>query len=75
MPQVEGGYISLDGNSTSTNGIGGAIYQSTTEPTGPPSVFESVKRAIGQVVGTNGAQDTDDLLTNSGRQATIVGSR
>ncbi|CAD7015202.1 unnamed protein product [Ceratitis capitata] len=81
MPQVEGGYTALD--SANTNGhvgsSGGAIYQSTTEPTGPQSVFESMKRAIGQVVGTSGngtAQDTDDLLAASnGRQAMVVGTR
>ncbi|XP_020717678.1 protein NDRG3 isoform X3 [Ceratitis capitata] len=80
MPQVEGGYTALD--SANTNGhvgsSGGAIYQSTTEPTGPQSVFESMKRAIGQVVGTSGngtAQDTDDLLAASnGRQAMVVGT-
>ncbi|XP_054740988.1 protein NDRG3 isoform X3 [Anastrepha obliqua] len=78
MPQAEGGYTALDSAGTNGHdGSGGAIYQSTTEPTGPHSVFESVKRAIGQVVGnTNGsAQDTDDLLTaTNGRQAIIVGS-
>ncbi|XP_053963789.1 protein NDRG3 isoform X2 [Anastrepha ludens] len=79
MPQAEGGYTALDSAGTNGHdGSGGAIYQSTTEPTGPHSVFESVKRAIGQVVGNaNGsAQDTDDLLTaTNGRQAIIVGSR
>lgn len=79
MPQSEGGYTALDSAGTNGHdGSGGAIYQSTTEPTGPHSVFESMKRAIGQVVGTtNGSsQDTDDLLTTTnGRQATIVGSR
>uniref|UniRef100_A0A0K8UHB2 Protein NDRG3 n=1 Tax=Bactrocera latifrons TaxID=174628 RepID=A0A0K8UHB2_BACLA len=79
MPQSEGGYTALDSAGTNgQDGSGGAIYQSTTEPTGPHSVFESMKRAIGQVVGTtNGSsQDTDDLLTTTnGRQATIVGSR
>ncbi|XP_053963790.1 protein NDRG3 isoform X3 [Anastrepha ludens] len=78
MPQAEGGYTALDSAGTNGHdGSGGAIYQSTTEPTGPHSVFESVKRAIGQVVGNaNGsAQDTDDLLTaTNGRQAIIVGS-
>lgn len=73
MPQAEGGYISLEGSSANSNGQ--SIYQSTTEPTGPVSVFESVKRAIGQVVGTNNGQDSDDLLNNSGRQPVIIGSR
>ena len=75
MPQSEGGYVSLEGTGANGNGVsGGAIYQSTTEPTGPQSVFESVKRAIGQVVGSNGSQDTDDLITNSS-SAYIVGAR
>ncbi|XP_037805342.1 protein NDRG3 isoform X1 [Lucilia sericata] len=73
MPQAEGGYISLEGSGANNNGQ--SIYQSTTEPTGPVSVFESVKRAIGQVVGTNNGQDSDDLLNNSGRQPVIIGSR
>lgn len=75
MPQAEGGYISLEGSGANNNGQ--SIYQSTTEPTGPVSVFESVKRAIGQVVGTNtNDQDSDDLLNNSGgRQPVIIGSR
>lgn len=96
MPQAEGGYTALD--NAGFNGNGSAIYQSTTEPTGPQSVFETMKRAIGQVVGggtnsggavnvANGAgnaaaagilngQDNDlSLLTNSGRQAVIIGSR
>lgn len=73
MPQAEGGYMSLEGSGANNNGQ--SIYQSTTEPTGPVSVFESVKRAIGQVVGTNNGQDSDDLLNNSGRQPVIIGSR
>ncbi|XP_055858709.1 protein NDRG3 isoform X4 [Episyrphus balteatus] len=70
MPQAEGGYISLGDNPNS------AIYNQTTEPTGPQSMFESVKRAIGQVVGSNGNSggDTDDLLASKGRPM-IVGSR
>lgn len=73
MPQAEGGYVSLEG--TGANNNGQSIYQSTTEPTGPVSVFESVKRAIGQVVGANNAHDSDDLLNNSGRQPVVIGSR
>ncbi|XP_055916335.1 protein NDRG3 isoform X3 [Eupeodes corollae] len=72
MPQADGGYISLGDNPNS------AIYNQTTEPTGPQSMFESVKRAIGQVVGSNGKSaangDTDDLLASKGRPM-IVGSR
>ncbi|KAI9582626.1 hypothetical protein GQX74_011843 [Glossina fuscipes] len=77
MPQpVAGGYISLEGSRRPSNGQ--AIYQSTTEPTGPTSMLESMKRVLGQVVGstTNAAShDTDDLLNNTnGRQAIIISS-
>lgn len=78
MPQpVAGGYISLEGSCRPSNGQ--AIYQSTTEPTGPTSMLESMKRVLGQVVGstTNAvSHDTDDLLNNTnGRQAIIISSR
>uniref|UniRef100_A0A1A9ZNG8 Uncharacterized protein n=1 Tax=Glossina pallidipes TaxID=7398 RepID=A0A1A9ZNG8_GLOPL len=77
MPQpVAGGYISLEGSRRPSNGQ--AIYQSTTEPTGPTSMLESMKRVLGQVVGstTNAvSHDTDDLLNNTnGRQAIIISS-
>ncbi|XP_055374064.1 protein NDRG3 isoform X2 [Condylostylus longicornis] len=76
MPQKsEGGYVSL-GN------VGPkSVYNATTEPNGPPSVFESVKRAIGQVVGNtnnntnnfNGSSmDTALLGIHDGEQPIIV---
>lgn len=66
---------------------GHVIYQSTTEPTAPPSMLDSMKRVFGQVVGsaTNGGSlllgssstpDTDNLLLNGTRSPiSIIGSR
>ncbi|XP_034653383.1 protein NDRG3 isoform X2 [Drosophila subobscura] len=67
MPQAEGGYVSLP----AVNGNGSAIYQSTTEPSAPPSVFESVKRVIGQAIKSSPG-DSEELL-RSERQPVIVG--
>ncbi|XP_002138827.4 protein NDRG3 isoform X2 [Drosophila pseudoobscura] len=67
MPQAEGGYVSLP----AVNGNGSAIYQSTTEPSAPPSVFESVKRVIGQAIKSTPG-DSEELL-RSERQPVIVG--
>lgn len=66
MPQVENGYVSLGNGQTAT------VYNTTTEPTGPQSVFESVKRVIGQAIGNN-TQDTNmSLLGNTKAQPTII---
>ncbi|XP_030369037.1 protein NDRG3 isoform X5 [Scaptodrosophila lebanonensis] len=74
MPQAEGGYISLPNNANSNgNGSGSAIYQSTTEPTAPPSVFESVKRVIGQAMKSTPG-DSEELLRLE-RQAVLVNGR
>lgn len=63
------------------------IYQSTTEPTAaPPSMLESMKRVLGQVVGTasnnssllldSSIHDTDNLLHNNTRPSiSIMSSR
>ncbi|BFG03717.1 protein NDRG3 [Drosophila madeirensis] len=67
MPQAEGGYVSLP----AVNGNGSTIYQSTTEPSAPPSVFESVKRVIGQAIKSSPG-DSEELL-RSERQPVIVG--
>ncbi|XP_017022318.1 protein NDRG3 isoform X5 [Drosophila kikkawai] len=67
MPQSEGGYVSLP----AVNGNGSAIYQSTTEPTAPPSVFESMKRALGQAIKSS-PNDSEELLRTE-RQPVIVG--
>ncbi|EDW02152.1 protein NDRG3 isoform X6 [Drosophila grimshawi] len=69
MPQSEGGYVSLP----ATNGNGSAIYQSTTEPqaASPTSVFESVKRAIGQAIKSSPG-DSDELVRTD-RPAVIIG--
>lgn len=53
MPQVEGGYVSLN---EGTN-----VYNSTTEPTKTKSVLESVKKVIEHAVGKH----EPTLLTNS----------
>uniref|UniRef100_A0A0K8TQA3 Protein ndrg3-like isoform x2 n=1 Tax=Tabanus bromius TaxID=304241 RepID=A0A0K8TQA3_TABBR len=68
MPQAEGGYVSL-GNNPKT------VYNATTEPTGPQSVIETVKRAIGHVVGTSNGQQDVALLNTKGSQPLIIGSR
>lgn len=67
MPQAEGGYVSLNNGPNS-------VYNTTTEPaTGPKSVFESVKRVIGQAIG-NGLED-DGLLIAKGTQPFIISAR
>lgn len=66
MPQMEGGYVSL------TNGPG--VYKSTTEPTGPQTMLESVKRVIGNAIGANGSGDSS-LLPPRGGQPIIVNAR
>lgn len=68
MPQVEGGYVSL------SNGPNATVYKSTTEPTGPQSMLESVKRVIGNAIGANGAGDSS-LLPPRGGQPIIVSAR
>lgn len=66
MPQAEGGYVSLNNGPNS-------VYNTTTEPTGPKSVFESVKRVIGQAMG-NGLED-DGFLISKGSQPFIISAR
>lgn len=67
MPQVEGGYVFLSNNGPHS------VYNSTTEPAGPKSVFESVKRVIGQAIG-NGSND-DTLLISKNNEPIIASSR
>lgn len=72
MPQSEGGYVSLP----AMNGTGSAIYQSTTEPQsaqspGGSSVFESVKRAIGQAIKSSPG-DSEELVRMEQRQTVIT---
>lgn len=50
MPQFEGGYVSLKNGPSS-------VYNSTTEPTGPATMLETVKRVIGNAIGNNGSQE------------------
>lgn len=66
MPQAEGGYVSLE-NGPKT------VYNTTTQSTGPTSVFESIKRTIGQAIGSQ-PQD-DSLLGPKEVQASIISSR
>lgn len=77
MPQTEGGYVSLGGEQINQS-ENGTIYNATTEPnSGPQSVFESMKRAIGNVVGNNGNASSQEqaLLAAKGLQPTIIGAR
>lgn len=67
MPQIEGGYVSLSNGPNS-------VYNSTTEPTGPQSMLESVKRAIGSAIGNNATSD-NALVTQSGKTPIIVSAR
>ncbi|XP_030557817.1 protein NDRG3 isoform X2 [Drosophila novamexicana] len=71
MPQSEGGYVSLP--AMNGNGNGSAIYQSTTEPqaASPTSVFESMKRAIGQAIKSS-PSDSEELVRMD-RPVVIVG--
>lgn len=68
MPQAEGGYVSL------SNLGQNSVYNSTTEPAGQKSVFDSVKRVIGQAIG-NGPSNDDALLIAKGTQPNIVSAR
>lgn len=79
MPQTEGGYVSLGGEQINQS-ENATIYKSTTEPNaGPQSVFESMKRALGNVVGNNGnassPQEQALLSSAKGLQPVIIGSR
>lgn len=67
MPQAEGGYVSLP------NGQNATVYKSTTEPTGPQTMLESVKRVIGNAIGVNGTGEI--LLPARGGQPIIVNAR
>lgn len=73
MPQSGGGYVSLP--ATNGNGTGSAIYQSTTEPQSAQSpgssVFESMKRAIGQAIKSSPG-DSEELVRMEQRQAVIA---
>jgi len=65
MPQSDGVYVSLNENSH-------AVYNSTTEPTRTKSVLETVKKAIGQAIGT---QDTKSLLNSGHDRSAVIHSR
>lgn len=67
MPQLEGGYVSLSSGPNS-------VYNSTTEPTGPGSMLETMKRVIGSAIGNSGSQD-NLLQTQNGKSPVIVNSR
>lgn len=67
MPQVEGGYVSLNGQPNS-------VYNTTTEPAGPKSVFESMKRVIGQAI-SNGQKDDALLIPKGSAQPIIISPR
>lgn len=77
MPQIEGGYVSLGGEQIN-QAEHATIYNATTEPnSGPQSVFESMKRALGNVVGNNGNGSPQEqaLLSAKGLQPVIIGAR
>lgn len=67
MPQIEGGYVSLASGPNS-------VYNSTTEPTGPESMLETMKRVIGSAIGNSSSQD-NLLLTQNGKSPLIVNAR
>lgn len=60
MPQFEGGYVSLNNGQNS-------VYNSTTEPTGPATVLETVKRVIGSAIGNSNPQDALQVPPRGGR--------
>lgn len=64
MPQSEGGYFSLDQNGTDS------VYNTTTEPTSPNTVLETVKRVIGQVM--TGSQAEPTLLGGQNRSTNVT---
>lgn len=64
MPQSDGGYVSLGSNT---------VYNSTTESTtAAHSIIESVKRRLGNVIGTN---DNQSLLGSNDSKPFIISSR
>ncbi|XP_055690693.1 protein NDRG3 isoform X2 [Lutzomyia longipalpis] len=69
MPQAEGGYVSLENGPRS-------VYNATTEPTsGAQSMIESVKRAIGQAIGSSGQQDAPLLNSKTSTTISIVSAK
>lgn len=66
MPQIECGYVSLSNGQNS-------VYNSTTEPTGPATVLETVKRVIGSAIGNNTLQEAS--LPPRGGGPIIVSAR
>lgn len=68
MPTFEGGYVSLNNGQTS-------VYNSTTEPTGPETVLETVKRVIGGAIGNNNTHDASSLIPPRGGRPIILNAR
>lgn len=64
MPQFEGGYVSLKTGP-------GSVYNSTTEPTGPATMLETMKRVIGNAIGNS----DNSLVPSRGGQPIIVNAR
>lgn len=64
MPQFEGGYVSLSPGQNS-------VYNSTTEPSGPETVLETVKRVIGSAIGNGNTQDAILAPPRGGRPIII----
>lgn len=60
MPTFEGGYVSLNTGPAS-------VYNSTTEPNGPETVLETVKRVIGGAIGNNNTHDASLIPPRGGR--------
>lgn len=61
MPQVaDGGYVSLQNGAMASN----SVYNSTTEPAGHKSVFDSMKRVFGNAIGNGELADHDGPLIN-----------
>lgn len=67
MPQFECSYVSLNNGQNS-------VYNSTTEPTGPETVLETVKRVIGSAIGNNNSQEAS-LIPPRGGRPIIVSAR
>lgn len=68
MPQFEGGYMSLNNGQNS-------VYNSTTEPSGPETVLETVKRVIGSAMGNTNTQDALLIPPPRGGRPSITNSR
>lgn len=71
MPQVaDGGYVSLQSEAVAPN----SVYNSTTEPAGQRSVFDSMKRVFGNAIGNIDIEGHDGPLISGNVGGPIITS-